>query len=66
MNRLFCDVCKRVTRCKYCSRYGPFGVYMYLENESLKKKNDRRKYRIEVPSVDITKRQIFMYSKVKG
>ena len=43
MNKLFCDVCKQITRCNYCSKYGPFGVYMYMENEWIKKKKRERK-----------------------
>jgi hypothetical protein len=53
----FCTVCKKVGQCYYCAKYGNKGVYIQLEKMS------REQNKKKVPTIDIHKIQLAIFTK---
>ncbi len=57
----FCDICKLTNKCRYCFKYGPQGIYMYLENKQFRmRRMEEKKVEIypEYSDLDIDKLQL--------
>lgn len=43
----FCEVCRQIVKCNYCSKYGIDGIYMYLQQQKYKVKN-KESYNLDI------------------
>jgi hypothetical protein len=35
----FCDVCKKISQCSYCIKYGHEGIYLWMEQDLYNKRD---------------------------
>lgn len=50
----FCNICNKIIKCQYCSKYGHKGILVYLEKKMIHNKNKNKNYE----TIDINKAQL--------
>ena len=59
----FCDICKQIIKCEYCTKYGKNGRYIWMEKNfyNLRQQNKMKNLDIDL----INQQQLFLFSNTK-
>ena len=59
----FCDICKQIIKCEYCTKYGKNGKYIYLEKKFYDHRQQAKQKKIDIDLIN--QQQLFLFSNTK-
>jgi hypothetical protein len=58
----FCDICKKIVYCEYCTKYGTDGIYIQLEKQMIIR--DKHKKIHEIPQYNTDLIEAAQYNSI--